>query len=72
VTITGTNLGGAKEVKFGPNTATVMTDTPTSITVTSPGGTGAVHVTVTTASGTTPTTGKAGGKSRFRYVKPRM
>ncbi len=49
-----------------------MTDTPTSITVTSPGGTGAVHVTVTTASGTTPTTGKAGRKNRFRYVKPRM
>ncbi len=72
VTITGTNLGGAKEVKFGPYTGTVMTDTPTSITVTSPAGTGTVHVTVTTVSGTTPTTGKAGRKDRFRYVKPRM
>ena len=71
VTITGTNLGGAKEVKFGAAKGTVTMDTATSITVTSPAGTGAVHVAVTTVSGTSPTTGRASAKTRFRYVKAR-
>ena len=72
VTITGTNLGGAKEVKFGASKGTVTADSATSITVTSPAGTGTVHVSVTTVSGTSPTTGKASAKTKFRYVKPRM
>ena len=54
VTITGTNLTGATDVKFG--TASVFgscsANTSTSITCTSPAGTGTVDVRVTTAGGT--------------------
>ncbi|MGW8973044.1 IPT/TIG domain-containing protein [Streptomyces platensis] len=52
VTITGTNLGGATAVKFGTKNATITGNTPTSVTVTSPSGTGTVPVTVTTPGGT--------------------
>lgn len=52
VTITGVNLAGALSVKFGPNNATITANTPTSVTVTSPAGTGVVNVTVTTNGGT--------------------
>ncbi|MFF7234347.1 IPT/TIG domain-containing protein [Streptomyces sioyaensis] len=52
VTITGTNLGGATSVHFGTKTATITANTPTSVTVTSPSGTGTVGVTVTTPGGT--------------------
>ncbi len=52
VTITGTNLGGATAVRFGTKLATITANTPTSVTVTSPSGTGTVGVTVTTAGGT--------------------
>ncbi|MFF3543036.1 IPT/TIG domain-containing protein [Streptomyces platensis] len=52
VTITGTNLGGATAVKFGTKNATITANTPTSVTVTSPSGTGTVPVTVTTPGGT--------------------
>ncbi|MEU7633739.1 IPT/TIG domain-containing protein [Nocardia sp. NPDC049220] len=52
VTITGTNLGGATAVRFGAKLATITANTPTSVTVTSPSGTGTVGVTVTTAGGT--------------------
>ncbi len=72
VTITGTNLAGTTEVKFGANKGTgVMVYSPTSVTVYSPAGMGTVHVTVTTPSGTSPVSGKAAMKTRFRYVKPR-
>ncbi|WP_411136795.1 IPT/TIG domain-containing protein [Streptomyces sp. C10] len=52
VVITGTNLGGATAVRFGTKTATITANTPTSVTVTSPSGTGTVPVTVTTPGGT--------------------
>ncbi|WP_055550440.1 IPT/TIG domain-containing protein [Streptomyces sp. NBRC 110028] len=52
VTINGANLTGATSVKFGANTATILTNTATQITVIAPAGTGAVGVTVTTPGGT--------------------
>ncbi|MFG2527007.1 IPT/TIG domain-containing protein [Streptomyces sp. NPDC048516] len=52
VNITGTNLGGATAVHFGTKTATITGNTPTSVTVISPSGTGTVPVTVTTPGGT--------------------
>ncbi|MGW2253189.1 IPT/TIG domain-containing protein [Kitasatospora sp. NPDC001660] len=52
VTITGTNLGGATAVHFGLNLATITANTATSVTVTSPAGSGVVPVTVTTPGGT--------------------
>lgn len=52
VTITGTNLSGATAVKFGTKPGTITANTPTSITVTSPSGSGTVGVTVTTPGGT--------------------
>ncbi|MYX38722.1 MULTISPECIES: IPT/TIG domain-containing protein [unclassified Streptomyces] len=52
VTITGVNLAGATAVRFGTRLATITANTPTSITVVSPSGSGAVNVTVTTAGGT--------------------
>jgi hypothetical protein len=51
VTITGVNLANATSVKFGSNNATITANTPTSITVTSPSGTGVVNVVVTTNAG---------------------
>lgn len=52
VTITGVNLAGALSVQFGTNNATITANTPTSITVVSPAGTGVVNVSVTTNGGT--------------------
>ncbi|AQW52781.1 MULTISPECIES: IPT/TIG domain-containing protein [Streptomyces] len=52
VTITGTNLGGATAVHFGSKLAAITANTPTSVTVTTPSGSGMVPVTVTTAGGT--------------------
>ncbi|MFI1303205.1 IPT/TIG domain-containing protein [Streptomyces sioyaensis] len=52
VTITGTNLAGATAVHFGSKTAAITANTATSVTVTSPSGTGTVPVTVTTPGGT--------------------
>ncbi len=49
VTVSGTNLGDATSVEFGTTAGAVTADTATSITVTSPVGTGAVDITVTTA-----------------------
>ena len=54
VTVTGTNLTGASAVDFGtanPGTS-ISAVTATSLTVTSPAGTGTVDVTVTTPNGT--------------------
>jgi hypothetical protein len=64
VKITGTNLGGATTVKFGPNNATGVTvNSETSITAISPAGLGAVDVTVTTPGGTSATS----SADRFTY-----
>lgn len=64
VTITGVSLGGATAVHFGSAPATAYTvNSVTSITATSPAGSGTVDVTVTTPSGTSPT----GSGDRFTY-----
>jgi hypothetical protein len=55
VTINGTDFAGATDVSFGANAATFTVDNATRITATSPAGSGTVHVTVTTAGGTTAT-----------------
>ncbi|WP_158794953.1 beta strand repeat-containing protein [Streptomyces sp. NRRL S-337] len=53
VTLNGTNLSGATVVLFGPNAATILTNTATQITVLVPAGSpSSVAVTVTTAGGT--------------------
>jgi hypothetical protein len=52
VTITGTNLANATAVKFGTKAATITANTATSVSATSPSGTGTVDVTVTTPGGT--------------------
>jgi hypothetical protein len=65
VTITGTNLANATEVDFGPNSATIVSDTADQIVVTSPAGSlGTVDVTVTTLGGTSPTS----PADEFTYV----
>jgi hypothetical protein len=84
VTITGTNLGGATGVMFGPNSGTIITDTPTEITASSPPATaGTVDVTVTTSAGTSATSpadqftyttggssGSGGGSTQAPTVMP--
>lgn len=69
VTIAGTNFTGAKEVRFGLNSATIKAVSPASIVVISPPGRGTVHVSVTTPAGTSPTSGKAARKAKFKYKK---
>jgi hypothetical protein len=51
VSITGTGLAGATGVRFGSADATIVADSSTQITVTSPPGTGTVPITVTTPAG---------------------
>lgn len=64
VTVTGANFTGATSVRFGKVEATAVTvDSATSITATSPPGTGSVDVTVTTPSGTSP----AAPSDRYAY-----
>jgi len=67
VSITGLNLSEATSVHFGPSAAGAFTvNSPTSITATSPAGTGIVDVTVTTPSGTSA----ASAADRFTYIPP--
>ena len=67
VTITGTNLTGASEVKFGSAKATALkAESPTQVTATSPAGSGTVDVTVTTPGGTS--TASLG--DQFTYIIP--
>ena len=63
VTITGTNLDSATSVDFGLTAGAITADSATSITATSPGGSGTVDVTVTTAGGTSATS----GADKFTY-----
>jgi hypothetical protein len=53
VTITGTNLANATAVDFGSTPGVITADSASSITATSPAGSGTVDVTVTTPTGTT-------------------
>jgi hypothetical protein len=57
VTITGTNLAEATEVKFGTSTASITSKASTQVVVTAPSASsiGTVDVTVTTAGGTSAT-----------------
>ena len=67
VTITGTNLTGATAVDFGTAAATITSDTPTAITVTTPPGTaGLTGVVVYTPGGNT---GPVPGNT-FTYIVP--
>jgi hypothetical protein len=59
VTISGENLGNAETVEFGSEVATVLHDTPTSITAEAPSGSGRVDVTVRSRAGVTSETGPA-------------
>ena len=65
VTISGTHLNGTTEVSFGGAVATIISDSTTQITVSSPAGTGTVNVTVTTMGGTSAAT----TVGRFTYKK---
>jgi len=65
VTITGSNLGEATEVRFGAASAQSFgVQSSTSVTAVSPAGAGTVGVTVTTPYGTTT----AGAHEQFTYV----
>ena len=64
VMVTGSNLANATAVKFGSTAGTVTADGAGSITVTSPAGTGTQDVTVTTAGGTSATS----GADQFTYT----
>jgi hypothetical protein len=55
VTIRGSGFTGASKVLFGTATSTFTVNSDTQITAVSPGGSGIVHVTVTTPRGTTTT-----------------
>jgi phosphodiesterase/alkaline phosphatase D-like protein len=67
VTITGTDLSEAAAVKFGSSGATSFkVNSATSITATSPAGTGVVDVTVSTAGGDSATS----SADKFSYVPP--
>jgi hypothetical protein len=56
VTIAGSNLAGATAVDFGSTQVTsFISDTASQIILSSPAGTGTVHVTVVTPGGTSPT-----------------
>jgi hypothetical protein len=65
VTITGSSLTGASNVKFGTVAGTIITNTATQITAKSPTHTpGVVDITVTTADGTSATS----GADQFTFV----
>jgi alpha-tubulin suppressor-like RCC1 family protein len=67
VTITGVSLGGTTAVHFGATSAATFTiNSATSVTATSPAGSGTVDVTITTPAGTSP----AGAADRFSYRPP--
>ena len=71
VTVTGTNLTGATAVDFGtghPGTS-ISGVTATSLTVTSPAGTGTVNVTVTTPNGTSAVNAPS---DQFTYNAPAL
>jgi hypothetical protein len=66
VTITGNNLAGATAVKFGGAAGAIVSNSPTSIVVTSPAGTGTVDVSVITPAGSSAVT----AADRFTYIPP--
>src|SRR5215471_14257857 len=64
ITLTGINFTGATAVNFGSNAVGFTVVDDNQITVTSPPGSGAVFVTVTTSEGTSATV----SASRFTYA----
>jgi IPT/TIG domain/Subtilase family len=71
VTITGTNFIGVSAVKFGSNNATEFTvNSSTSITATSPAGSGSVDVQVTTPEGTSAA--NTGDRFSYSYSYPEL
>ncbi len=64
VTIQGSGFTGASKVLFGTVAANFMVNSDTQITAYSPGGSGTVHVTVTTPKGTSV----PGNADRFTYL----
>jgi len=64
VTIAGTHLGNATQVTFGGQPVTYRVSSPTSITATSPSGSGTVDVTVQTPAGASA----ANAADRFTYT----
>jgi hypothetical protein len=66
VTITGTRFTGASAVHFGPSAAKFKVLSSTSISATSPAGSGTVDVTVTTKKGTS----LPASADRFTYIAP--
>jgi alpha-tubulin suppressor-like RCC1 family protein len=65
VTITGTELTGATQVRFGSLAASYTVNSPTSITATAPAqSAGLVHVTVTNSAATSATS----AKDQFKYT----
>jgi Autotransporter beta-domain/Bacterial Ig-like domain (group 3)/Putative Ig domain/IPT/TIG domain len=66
VTITGTGFGAATAVNFGSTAAAFTVINTTTITATSPPGTGIVDVTVVNSTGTSPT----GAADRFSFAAP--
>ena len=66
VTVMGTNLASPTSVKFGATSATILSSTATTDTVTSPvGSIGTVDVTVTTSGGTSATS----SADQYSYVE---
>jgi hypothetical protein len=66
VTIHGTNFTGVTAVHFGSKPATSLkVISATELTVSSPAGTGTVHVTVTAVGGTSGSTSAA---SKYQYT----
>jgi hypothetical protein len=66
VAITGSNLSHVSAVKFGSSAASFTINSATSITATSPAGSGTVDVTVTSAGGTSATS----AADHYTYVPP--
>ncbi len=66
VTITGANFTGVTAVKFGSATASFQFQSATSITASSPPGSGTVDVTVVTPGGTSTTS----PADQFTYISP--
>ncbi len=66
VTISGKNLGSATGVSFGGAGGSIKSDSSTSITATSPAGSGTVNITVTTKGGTSATS----SADHFTYKTP--
>jgi alpha-tubulin suppressor-like RCC1 family protein len=70
VTIAGSGFVGVTRVMFGSAKALIKSSSESSVTVESPSGAGSVHVTVTTPTGTSPTSGRPTNRiTKFKYTR---